>query len=139
MKKKMKFVAAFVLMGLSLSVVTPKVAEAGYYNVLPGFFATDSELEADGSECSAYSTNYECVGDDSQRVQVYSVIYYQDRTTGTRGSGTTDAYDEASGEGASASIRKSAPTYYHEIYLITSIHNGYYKGQRITENTRASR
>lgn len=139
MKKSMKFVAAFVLMCLSLSTVTPKVAEAGTYNTRPGIFATDSYISPDGSWCEAVSENLDCLNDVTQHVQVFSVIYYKNKETGTRGLKPLERYEEADGNEACAKIYCPTPTYVHEIYLITSIHNGYYMKQRITENTRASR
>lgn len=88
-------------------------------------FVTDSYISSDGSWCEAISANYECVNDENQRVQVFSVIYYESTTRGIRTSGTMEAYEaynEASGvgptlEGAYTEIYRDAPVG-NRIYLI---------------------
>ena len=140
MKKSMKFVAAFVLMCLSLSTVTPKVAKADFYvkNEEGGrpIFATDSYVLLDGQRAWAYSANYECEG-SNQSVRVNSTINLRDSSTGefTRRIYSTKS---ASGYDAYAEANYDLTYMTEEIYYVSSVHDGKWKGQSQREYTSDS-
>lgn len=134
MKRKTKLVATLVLASLSLCMFTPKVAEAGFYNGSNGaYFAADSSILSGGKEGWAFSANFECIG-DNQSVQVISVIYYREISTGN-GGGSIQRSASDSGADPYADFYCDPPSDAQEISMINSIHNGYWNGMRLTENT----
>ena len=123
MKKKLRLVAALVVAGMLLCVAEPSVATAGYYD-FPAYFAADTSVSSDGTWGWAFSANFECLG-DNQSVQVFSVMYYREVSTGNGGSNKQYSASD-SGVDCYAEFYCYPPSAAQEISLINSIHNGYW-------------
>lgn len=133
--KKIKVASCLALTGLALCWGATRVADAGYYSSPnPAYFACDTYVRSDRQYGYVYSANFECDGGADQKVELFSVMYCRNKSTGAGGS-RVEYSNSAEGDNPYTEVNCYPSNETEEISKIISIHNGYWNGIRQTINT----